>query len=51
MAVNLSPAHTGWKVAVGSVCAAAHMLSLDPRFLKVEGDIRKLQTIREMGAD
>lgn len=41
--VNLSPTCTGCKVAVSSVCATAHTLSLDPHFQYVEGDIRKLQ--------
>ena len=50
MVVNLSPTRTGCKVAVGSVWATALILSLDPHFLKVEGDIRKLQKIRETAA-
>lgn len=50
MVVNLLPTRTGCKVAVGSVCDTARVLSLDPHFLKVEGDIRKLQKIGEMGA-
>ena len=50
MVVKISPTHTGCKVAVGSVCATAHILSLDSYFLKVEGDNRKLQKLREMEA-